>query len=81
MAALLGMGRDDPRTTAGMLMRGSSLKGAMVSSVMYRVGAEREAVAVTRERIAVCRSVLVAKWEGSAAKRTVVSLSEIVGAT
>ena len=30
------MGREDQRATAGRLMMGSSLKGAIVSSVMYR---------------------------------------------
>jgi hypothetical protein len=37
VAALSGMGREDQRATAGRLMKGSSLKGAMVSSVMYLV--------------------------------------------
>jgi hypothetical protein len=43
----------------------------------HRSGVEREPVAATRERIAVWRLLDVAKWEGSAAKRTVMSLSGI----
>ena len=49
-----------------------------VVAIRFRGGAEREAIVATWEWIAVWRLVLVVKWEGSAAKRTVVSLSEIV---
>jgi hypothetical protein len=38
---LSGMGRDDERATTGRLIVGSSLKGAMVSSVTYLDGIVR----------------------------------------